>query len=323
MQSFIVSMLIKLRVNLIRHQHDGWTFIPPSLNRAPVLVNLRRGKQKKYFRNLKNSFSCFFRSCLDICKDSSDDDYSDGGSSQTEGYAVMDVIEYEIPDDSESDDVSSASSGTDDFTYEAATAACFEFNALINGHLTDDDDEEYILADTEEESDGSVDLELGHADYWKCVKCNNPQNNPMYRYCERCYQVSPVERPSIKFIRAGAPRRTCWNVFKRRLHSFLFSLSPWRHRQICFHFCSAFSGFSFIRLLCESGEMFAIAIIKTNLKVLQIFKEITKRTQGKLQENVEQSREEFFLIERQRIFGNSFVLEKLLFETQKVEWNCC
>lgn len=54
-----------------------------------------------------------FSFCLDICKDSSDDDYSDGDSSQTEGFAVMDVIEYEIPDDSESDDVSSASSGTD------------------------------------------------------------------------------------------------------------------------------------------------------------------------------------------------------------------
>lgn len=48
----------------------------------------------------------------DICKDSSDD-YSDSDSSHTEGYAVMDVIEYELPDDSESDDVSSASSGTD------------------------------------------------------------------------------------------------------------------------------------------------------------------------------------------------------------------
>lgn len=49
----------------------------------------------------------------DICKDSSDDDYSTSDSSHTEGYAVMDVIEYELPDDSESDDVSSASSGTD------------------------------------------------------------------------------------------------------------------------------------------------------------------------------------------------------------------
>lgn len=55
----------------------------------------------------------FLSRFTDICKDSSDDDYSDANSSHTEGYAVMDVIEYELPDDSESDDVSSASSGTD------------------------------------------------------------------------------------------------------------------------------------------------------------------------------------------------------------------
>lgn len=53
-------------------------------------------------------------SCTDICKDSSDDDYSDADSSHTEGYAVVDVaIEYDVPDDSESDDTSSGSSGTD------------------------------------------------------------------------------------------------------------------------------------------------------------------------------------------------------------------
>lgn len=49
--------------------------------------------------------------------------------------------------------------------------------------------DECILADTEEDSDGSADRELEPADYWKCVKCNNLQNNPLYRYCERCYQV--------------------------------------------------------------------------------------------------------------------------------------
>jgi hypothetical protein len=68
-------------------------------------------------RSHRKSFSCLtfllLRFLLDICKDSSDDDYSDAGSSHTEGFAVMDVIEYELPDDSESDDVSSASSGTD------------------------------------------------------------------------------------------------------------------------------------------------------------------------------------------------------------------
>lgn len=45
-----------------------------------------------------------------------------------------------------------------------------------------------IFADTEE-SDAPTDPELGRADYWTCVKCKNRQNNPMYRYCEKCYQV--------------------------------------------------------------------------------------------------------------------------------------
>lgn len=45
-----------------------------------------------------------------------------------------------------------------------------------------------LPADTEE-SDGPDDPELGRADYWTCVKCKNKQNNPMYRYCEKCYQV--------------------------------------------------------------------------------------------------------------------------------------
>jgi hypothetical protein len=57
------------------------------------------------------------------------------------------------------------------------------------GQMSDDDDE-YILAETGEDSDGSIDPELGPADYWHCLKCKNPSNNPMYSFCERCFQVS-------------------------------------------------------------------------------------------------------------------------------------
>lgn len=128
----------------------------------------------------------------DVCKDSTDDDFSDTDSSKTEGYAVLDV-EYEVASttDDDEDDNSSISSGTDEFAYKTATAAYYQFNALMgrqqdsSEELTDD----FILADTEDDTDGSVDLELGQADYWKCVKCNNKQNNPLYRYCEKCYQV--------------------------------------------------------------------------------------------------------------------------------------
>lgn len=127
-----------------------------------------------------------------MCKDSTDDDFSDSDSSKTEGYAVLDV-EYEVASTTADDDTSSISSGTDEFALKAATAAYYEFNALMNQHNEVSDHElsdDFILADTEDDTDGSIDLELGQADYWKCVKCNNKQNNPLYRYCEKCYQVS-------------------------------------------------------------------------------------------------------------------------------------
>jgi hypothetical protein len=71
-------------------------------------------QQCQYGKSLSKVFSClFFLSFTDICRDSSDDDQSDG-SSQTEGYAVMDLIEFEVPSDSESEgNASTESSGTD------------------------------------------------------------------------------------------------------------------------------------------------------------------------------------------------------------------
>lgn len=79
---------------------------------------------------------------------------------------------------------------------DAAAYAYRGFNALISEPLTDDDDE-YIFADTGEDTDGSIDPELGPADYWHCLKCKNPSNNPLYSFCERCFQVS--QRLRINF----------------------------------------------------------------------------------------------------------------------------
>lgn len=54
-----------------------------------------------------------------------------------------------------------------------------------------------IDADTES-SDAPTDPELGRADYWTCIKCKNQKNNPLYRFCEKCYQVnSPFPCVSI------------------------------------------------------------------------------------------------------------------------------
>jgi hypothetical protein len=76
----------------------------------------------------------------------------------------------------------------------AAAYAYRGFNALIS-----DDDDEYILADTGEDSEGSIDPELGPADYWCCLKCKNPSNTPMYSFCERCFQVSQIIHQLFKF----------------------------------------------------------------------------------------------------------------------------
>lgn len=45
------------------------------------------------------------------------------------------------------------------------------------------------LADNSDDSRSTVDSEIGKADYWTCVQCNTSNNNPLFRYCERCYKV--------------------------------------------------------------------------------------------------------------------------------------
>lgn len=40
-----------------------------------------------------------------------------------------------------------------------------------------------------EDSVASTDSEISRKDYWKCIQCKNSNNNPMFRYCEKCYKV--------------------------------------------------------------------------------------------------------------------------------------
>lgn len=69
---------------------------------------------------------------------------------------------------------------------KAVEKALFATSSESDGFTTIHADD----ADTEE-SDAPTDPELGYADYWTCIKCKNQKNNPMYRYCEKCYQVNP------------------------------------------------------------------------------------------------------------------------------------
>lgn len=81
---------------------------------------------------------------------------------------------------------------------EAVAHALFDSSSSSS---SSDSDFEILAQDADtEESDGPADPELGRADYWTCIKCKNQKNNPMYRFCEKCYQVKKKTITSIHLI---------------------------------------------------------------------------------------------------------------------------
>lgn len=75
-------------------------------------------------------------------------------------------------------------------------------HALFDSTSSSSDSDDFGIfaqdADTEESDGPTDDPELGRADYWTCIKCKNQKNNPMYRFCEKCYQVKK-KTPSHQF----------------------------------------------------------------------------------------------------------------------------
>ncbi|XP_046978137.1 E3 ubiquitin-protein ligase Mdm2-like isoform X3 [Vanessa cardui] len=75
------------------------------------------------------------------------------------------------------------------------------------------DDGELQLADAEG-TDSSSDSELDLHDYWSCAHCRAPNNNPLYRYCQKCFNVRknffpPRPRPKRKHKRKASEELAC------------------------------------------------------------------------------------------------------------------
>lgn len=170
---------------------------PPISNEENfIYITLAKESPLRVLESDEDFYNSFNEQETDICNDSSDISDSDTdsqcssisqpslGDGPVDTIATMQVVEYEVASatESEAEYLSDASSsGTDDYMLAAFAQAVAD-----NSSAT----EFAILADTEEsDSQSSYDSDFAPADYWKCVKCNNKQNNPMYRYCERCYQV--------------------------------------------------------------------------------------------------------------------------------------
>lgn len=169
------------------------TATPASGTANFIYITLAKESPIRVLESDEDFYNSFNEQETDICHDSSDISDSDTDSQcsslsehlldePVDTIATMEVLEYEVASATESEDDYSdgSSSGTDDYVLAAFAQAVAD-----NSSAT----EFAILADTEESDDQSYDSDFAPADYWKCVKCNNKQNNPMYRYCEKCYQV--------------------------------------------------------------------------------------------------------------------------------------
>ncbi|XP_069695305.1 E3 ubiquitin-protein ligase Mdm2-like isoform X2 [Periplaneta americana] len=103
-------------------------------------------------------------------------------------------------------DTTTHSDWSDDFKmrveYEVASLSEKE-NPFGDGSLSSDtdvimrsptmvvfcDEEPSLLDNSSDSSDVPLlDPEVPRADYWTCVQCKNKNNNPLFRYCEKCYK---------------------------------------------------------------------------------------------------------------------------------------
>ncbi|XP_063621851.1 protein Mdm4-like isoform X3 [Cydia splendana] len=58
---------------------------------------------------------------------------------------------------------------------------------VIEVSVGDDGDLEF--ADSEQDESEGSDSEMDLHDFWECAQCRAENNNPLYRYCEKCFKV--------------------------------------------------------------------------------------------------------------------------------------
>ncbi|XP_055911111.1 E3 ubiquitin-protein ligase Mdm2-like isoform X2 [Eupeodes corollae] len=180
----------KLNATSQSQQHQQQQQLHPRIFRTFFVRLAEESPKRNNCDELSDSSSYDSLNCreTDLCRDSSDTD-SNSSYSTGEIGATIKVVEYEVASASNSEDLftNDSSSGTDDFILAAVA------RAICNTSKCSSD-----FADTEEDSMDSYstyDSEFSLADYWKCVKCKNKQNNPMFRYCEKCYQIRKTHFP--------------------------------------------------------------------------------------------------------------------------------
>ncbi|KAJ6637466.1 hypothetical protein Bhyg_10196, partial [Pseudolycoriella hygida] len=163
-------------------------------SKGPLTVALADESPARQYDSDVSIYDSFHTRETDECRDTSDTDSYDSDKVQVDEYSIA---SSECSDFFYSND---SSSGADDVVVAAVAHAIFDTSSS--------DMNELFLADTEESDGPTTDVELCRADYWTCVKCKNRQNNPMYRYCEKCYQIRKTLFPPRPKKRKGRTKLT-------------------------------------------------------------------------------------------------------------------
>ncbi|XP_044006704.1 E3 ubiquitin-protein ligase Mdm2-like isoform X2 [Aphidius gifuensis] len=119
-------------------------------------------------------------------------DYEPDSESESEDGMLITAREYEP--------VSESDTGNDEnpliFTSSSENEEYIAPNVIFEIFQSDTE-----YADNSDDSRTSYDSEISHTDYWKCIQCNATQNNPLFRYCEKCYKLRKsyfTPRPKAK-----------------------------------------------------------------------------------------------------------------------------
>ncbi|XP_045535914.1 E3 ubiquitin-protein ligase Mdm2 [Papilio machaon] len=108
----------------------------------------------------------------DIVRDTSDTEWASSEEERDVEYEPVTEPEDDAPLSWES------SSGSDN---EIITTKVIEVSMRDDGDL--------VFADSEQTESNGSDSEIDLHDYWYCAQCLARNNNPLYRYCEKCFKV--------------------------------------------------------------------------------------------------------------------------------------
>lgn len=112
---------------------------------------------------------------VDIARDTSDTDAADSDATDASDVEYEPVTE---PDDDGPLDEDDTSANSD---HDIIATKVIEVSVGDDGELQ--------FADSERTDSHESDSELDLYDYWNCAQCRATNNNPLYRYCYKCFQV--------------------------------------------------------------------------------------------------------------------------------------